>query len=180
LLIGGPGGWLFAGLLGFGLIQAVRAGARVSRALADERDRGTVDVMLLTSLGPRDFVSGWAQVGYQVRQLEMFWVVVAVIFCQCLVAPPVSYLALLANAGMLSVLLCAAGAYAGLLIGFRICLKTRGWRDALLPLSIAGWLVVTYPLVEQPWTYLMLQALAVWGFIIWAGRNCRAALGAAE
>ena len=160
-------------VLVFGVLQALRAAFRVSLALSEERDRRTLDVLLLSSLDAGDFVQGWAEVGYRPRQLEAFWVTVMALF---LSSPYVSSPYLLAMSGLVSMLVCAAGAYLGLFLGFRSCMKVRSWRDALAPLAVIGWGLGTYPLLPLGLGYLVLQGLAAGLLLLWARRRSAEAL----
>ena len=160
-----------------GLIQSMRSAQRVFRALAEERDRQTLDLLVVTSLDPVDFVDGWAQVGYSTRQLEVALVSLTCMFTAYCWGPPLANLALIAYAGLLGLGLCAAGAYAGLLLGFRHCGRVKRKRHMLFPLGIFLWVVLTSPFYYTPWFYLMLQACAVYLILQYSRRQAMASLG---
>ncbi|MBN9415524.1 MAG: hypothetical protein J0I12_08790 [Candidatus Eremiobacteraeota bacterium] len=160
-----------------GLIQSMRSAQRVFRALAEERDRQTLDLLVVTSLDPIDFVDGWAQVGYSTRQLEMALISLGCLFTAYTWGPPLTNLALIAYSGLVGLGLCAAGAYAGLLLGFRHCGRVKRKRHMLFPLGIFLWVVLTAPFYYTPWFYLMLQACATYGLLKYSRRQAMATLG---
>lgn len=168
---------LAAFLLLAGLIQSMRSAQRVFRALSEERDRQTLDLLVVTALDPVDFVDGWAQVGYTTRQLEMSMVSLACLFTAYSWGPALGSLALIAYSGLVGVGLCAAGAYAGLLLGFRHCGRVKRKRHMLFPLGIFLWVVFTAPFYSMPWFYLMLQAGAVYLLMHYSRRQALASLG---
>lgn len=160
-----------------GLIQSMRSAQRVFRALAEERDRQTLDLLVVTSLDPVDFVDGWAQVGYSTRQLELALVSLGCMFTAFSWGPPLTNLALIAYAGLVGVGLCAAGSYAGLLLGFRHCGRVKRKRHMLFPLGIFLWVVLTAPFYYTPWFYLMMQACAAYLILQYSRRQAMASLG---
>ncbi len=168
---------LTAYVLLVGLIQSMRSAQRVFRALAEERDRQTLDLLVVTSLDPVDFVDGWAQVGYSTRQLELALVSLGCMFTAFSWGPPLTQLALIGYAGLVGVGLCAAGSYAGLLLGFRHCGRIKRKRHMLFPLGIFLWVVVTAPFYYTPWVYLMMQACAVFLVLQYSRRQAMASLG---
>ncbi|MBS2037722.1 hypothetical protein JST97_22250 [bacterium] len=169
--------WLMSYLLLAGLIQAMRSAQRVFRALAEERDRQTLDLLVVTSLDPVDFVDGWAQVGYSTRQLEMALVTLGCLFAAFTWGPALDQLALIAYAGLLSVGMCAAGAYSGLLLGFRHCARVKRKRHMLFPLGMFLWVVLTAPFLVNTWTYLVVQAFALYFLSRYARAQAMASLG---
>lgn len=168
---------LTAYVLLVGLIQSMRSAQRVFRALAEERDRQTLDLLVVTSLDPVDFVDGWAQVGYSTRQLELALVSLSCMFTAFTWGPPLTQLALIAYAGLVGVGLCAAGSYAGLLLGFRHCGRVKRKRHMLFPLGIFLWVVLTAPFYYTPWFYLMMQACAIYLILQYSRRQAMASLG---
>jgi hypothetical protein len=168
---------LMAYVLVAGLIQSMRSAQRVFRALAEERDRQTLDLLVVTSLDPADFVDGWAQVGYSTRQLEMALVTLGCLFTACTWGPPLDELALIAYAGLLGLGLCAGGAYAGLLLGFRHCGRVKRKRHMLFPLGLFLWVVLSLPCLVSPWPYLLTQALVLYLVIRYSRTQAMATLG---
>ncbi len=63
-------GVLWTALLTFFLIQTLRAAFHTVGALVDERERGSLEALLQTTLSGRDWVLGWALVGFVPRALE--------------------------------------------------------------------------------------------------------------
>lgn len=173
------GGPILAGfLVAVGLFQAVRAGSRVFRALAEERDRQTLDLLVVTSLQPEDFVDGWAQVGFTTRQLDLITATLASLLCGFFIGLPLDALAVIVYAGLLALMLCPAGAYAGLLFGFRHCARQKLKRHAIFPLGIFLWLVWSLPLFTHVWSFLVVQGLAAYVVGRYArGRALRALRG---
>jgi len=156
------GAILAAFLLMAGLLQAMRAGSRVFRALAEERDRQTLDLLVVTSLQPEDFVDGWAQVGFTTRQLDVVIVAFASLFCGYFIGLPLEALAQIVYTGLLAVGLCAAGAYVGLLLGFRHCARQKLKRHIIFPMVIFFWLLGTLNLFSHLWIFLAVQGVAAY------------------
>jgi len=154
--------YLSAYVLLAGLFQAVRAAVRVFRALGEERDRQTLDLLVVTALDPEDFVDGWAAVGYTTRQLEMSILIVASLGLAFCWQPPLVDLALVLYSGLLGWLFCQAGAYCGLVLGFRHCAREKPLRHMLYPLGIFCWVVATAPLLYLAWGFLAGQAVYAW------------------
>jgi hypothetical protein len=169
--------YLAAFVLVAGLLQAFRSAQRVFRALGEERDRQTLDLLVVTSLQPEDFVDGWAQVGYTTRQLEMSLITLVSLVCAYFWGPPLADLALIVYAGLVSLGLCAAGAYCGLLLGFRHCARIKRKRDMLFPLALFLWVVLTAPLFYCSWMFLILQAAVAYLVIQHSRHQAMAALG---
>jgi hypothetical protein len=168
---------LSAYVLVAGLIQSMRSAQRVFRALAEERDRQTLDLLVVTSLDPVDFVDGWAQVGYSTRQLEMALISLACMFTAFTWGPSLTQLSLIAYSGLVGVGLCSAGAYAGLLLGFRHCGRVKRKRHMLFPLGIFLWVVLTAPFYYTPWFYLVMQGCATYLILRYSRRQAMASLG---
>lgn len=150
--------WLAAYLLLVGWLQSLRATHRVFRALAEERDRRTLDVLLTTSLQPQDFVDGWAQVGYVTRQLEVALVSLICLGCAFCWGPDWLGLAQIAYAALLALGLCQMGAYSGLLLGFRHCARQKRKRDLIFPLVLLGVALGPLALADHPWDLWAVQA----------------------
>lgn len=168
---------LMAYVLLAGLIQSMRSAQRVFRALAEERDRQTLDLLVVTSLDPVDFVDGWAQVGYSTRQLEMAVVTLGCLFTAFTWGPGLDQLALIAYAGLLGLGLCAGGAYVGLLLGFRHCGRVKLKRHMLFPLGLFLWVVLTLPFLVTPWPYLLTQACVLYLVTRYSRTQAMATLG---
>lgn len=154
-----PTPWILAAfLMVVAWLQAVRSGQRVYRALAEERDRQTLDLLVVTSLRSEDFVDGWAQVGATTRQWDVVLVTLACLFSVLWFQPSVAQVALVTYSGLLGMLFSWAGAYCGLLLGFRACARRKYKRHLLFPLILFVWLLASLPLAAEPWAYLLAQA----------------------
>ena len=150
-------------MLGVGLLSALRAGSRVFGALSQERDRQTLDLLVVTAMDHESFVDGWAEVGSVTRQLEVaITTLVTMVASAYLWQPSLGQLAYVMYAGLLGVLIVRSGAYLGLLLGFRHCMRRRRKRDWILPGSTLLWVLGSWPLMESPLSYLLVQALAAW------------------
>lgn len=169
--------YLAAFVLLAGLLQAFRSAQRVFRALGEERDRQTLDLLVVTSLQPDDFVDGWAQVGYTTRQLETALITLVSLFCAYFWGPPLADLALIVYAGLVALGLCVAGAYCGLLLGFRHCARVKRKRDMLFPLALFLWVVMTAPLFYSGWMFLVVQAGAAYLVVQSSRTQALASLG---
>jgi hypothetical protein len=164
-------------LLLVGVLQAMRSHSRVFQALSEERDRQTLDLLVVTSLDGQDFVDGWAEVGYSTRQLEMLLVTLSTLACAYMWGPPLESLALIAYTGLLGLALCVAGAYSGLLLGFRHCARVKRRRHLLYPLSLGSWALLTLPLASWGLLYLLMQAGALYLVVQYSRRQALACLG---
>ena len=106
----------------------------------------------------------------------------ALVTLGCLVAafswgPALDQLALVAYAGLLGLGLCAVGAYAGLLLGFRHCARVKRKRHMLYPLGIFLWVVLTAPFLVNSWSYLIVQAFALYLVARYSRAQAMATLG---
>lgn len=145
-----------------GLLQAGRASNRVFRALSEERDRQTLDTLVVTALQPEDFVDGWAQVGYVSRQFEMALITAAGVGTGVLLQASLYELSFIAYAGLVGLVMCVAGSYLGLLLGFRHCMRIKRKRDWVFPAAVCAWMFFSAPLYEYGLLYLPVQAAAAY------------------
>ena len=137
------------------VVQVGRAGLRVSRAISDERDRGSFEAVMISRLRPEEFVDGWAQVGYRPRATELAaflgasllvlgsWMLPASGYCcgGMEVASVILVLALIYVAAAEFAL--PAAAYLSLAWGMRAAVRTDHRLDFLLMLGIGVWIVAS-------------------------------------
>jgi hypothetical protein len=116
-------------------------------------------------------------VGYSTRQLEMLLVTLSTLACAYMWGPPLESLALIAYTGLLGLALCVAGAYSGLLLGFRHCARVKRRRHLLYPLSLGSWALLTLPLASWGLLYLLMQAGALYLVVQYSRRQALACLG---
>lgn len=159
-----------------GLLQAGRAANRVFRALAEERDRQTLDLLVVTSLRRHDFVDGWAQVGFVSRQLEMALITLGSVILAWWWNATGYQLSFIAYAGLLGLVLTVAGSYLGLLFGFRHCMRRKRKRDLIFPGCLLIWGAGTGSMVVLGIPYLLLQGAAAALVIVIARKQAMKAL----
>ena len=158
--------WLaFAGL--YFLVHPTRTAGRISTALVEEREKGTLESLAVTPLGREEFVDGWAEVGWRPRYQENLLAVPLLFFLGHWCG--VSW-ALLILVSMLYFINSVAGAYLGFALGTWAPSRSESSGDfgvivvfgCALAISIMGCLMGYSPLVIGVCLVALSAGLAHW------------------
>lgn len=143
------------------LLQPTRAASRITGAIAEERDKRTLECLAVTPLGREEFISGWIQIGCFPRLLELA-VVTPVLWWLGIEAgvPPFTL--------VLGVALTAVNIWAGAMIGLALGLWATSRRHAIGDMAVFVYVLfgATVTLALSNGT-VWLAALGVLGLAVW-------------
>ena len=147
------------------ILLACRAGGRIQGALADERDKKTLEILVVSRLNSAEFVDGWAQVGYVPRVREMILAAsLQIVSCLAFYRSPQMALSF-AGAALSGYFLIRGAAYFQLGLGMRSCSKKRDIWDTVQALQ--GVLGTVLVLCILPYNeYLFEAALVAWALYL--------------
>jgi len=149
------------------LLQPTRAASRITGAIAEERDKRTLECLAVTPLGREDFIAGWVQIGCYPRWLEL-----------AVVAPGLLWLGMQAGVPAATLLLglglTAVNVWAGAMLGLALGLWATSRRHAIGDMAVFVYVLfgatVTLALTNGT---VWAAALGVLGLALWGQRQGR-------
>ncbi len=149
------------------LLQPTRAASRITGAIAEERDKRTLEALAVTPLGREDFITGWIQIGCFPRLLELAVAAPGLLILGSKAGVPVDLIAL-------GLFLTAVNVWAGAMIGLALGLWATSRRHAIGDMAVFVYVLfgatVTLALTNGT---VWLAALGVLGLALWGQQQGR-------
>lgn len=111
------------------LLQPTRAASRITGAIAEERDKRTLEALAVTPLGREEFITGWIQIGCFPRLLELAVAAPGLLILGSGAGVPLDWTAL-------ALFLTAVNIWAGAMIGLALGLWATSRRHAIGDMAV--------------------------------------------